>query len=536
MAAFALPSTGSELLATWAGHALLLWTFGLLFGWLLPRPNFRGWNLKTLLLATPVGVWVRRTLLAWQGALILRHIWYRVCLPGTFRSLVRSLWVSLADGRLRAPAAAAPTSEVLPASGILDEREAPDWHVTSDDLRRFQEAVGEGGASGPPGASPWTKMLSKQWPGLTYTAYRRTLPSGKTEYKSTTVCEDAAAPEFLDFYLDDDTRPAWDSMVVHTALVEAGPPAQRCQVVRWVRAFPFAFISKREYVIARRVFRGADGTIYGVTKGIDHPAVPRSAEMVRMQSYFSAWASRPVACPRGSGRPACETTLLHFEDFGIPENLARFAVRHGMAGFVKKMVPQVARFVAVRRARCLPEDDDTAGFGYRSVAPLPALCPTADECGTAPATPGARSIDDSASELSRSGGKGGGMPRTPSLRRFGMMMVASAAAIVLARSESSADLAAAPSPAKAKAAAAAAPAEAAAAPDNMALAAAPSPRHHGKARAPRQFHRLHPGRPTLKLRHRGISAHAHAAGGSPQQQHHEASAPRGLASHPVRDI
>jgi hypothetical protein len=35
MAAFALPSTGTELLATWAGHALLLWTFGLLFGWLV---------------------------------------------------------------------------------------------------------------------------------------------------------------------------------------------------------------------------------------------------------------------------------------------------------------------------------------------------------------------------------------------------------------------------------------------------------------------------------------------------------------------
>lgn len=87
---------------------------------------------------------------------------------------MRSLWVSLADGRLRAPAA--PTSEAPPASGILDEHEAPDWHVTSDDLQRFREAVSEGGASGPPGASPWTKMLSKQWPGLTYTAYRRTLP------------------------------------------------------------------------------------------------------------------------------------------------------------------------------------------------------------------------------------------------------------------------------------------------------------------------------------------------------------------------
>lgn len=37
----------------------------------------------------------------------------------------------------------------------------------------------------------------------------------------------------------------------------------------------------------------------------------------------SHWRSRTVECPLGSGRPACETTLLHFEDFRIPERLAR---------------------------------------------------------------------------------------------------------------------------------------------------------------------------------------------------------------------
>ena len=43
--------------------------------------------------------------------------------------------------------------------------------------------------------------------------------------------------------------------------------------------------------------------------------------------------------------------LLHREDFKIPEKMARFAVRHGMAGFVKKMGAGVHPFVEARRAR-----------------------------------------------------------------------------------------------------------------------------------------------------------------------------------------
>ncbi len=37
------------------------------------------------------------------------------------------------------------------------------------------------------------------------------LQNGKTEYKSVTVAEDSTAEEFMDFYLDDDTRATWVS-------------------------------------------------------------------------------------------------------------------------------------------------------------------------------------------------------------------------------------------------------------------------------------------------------------------------------------
>ena len=35
------------------------------------------------------------------------------------------------------------------------------------------------------------------------------MQSGKTEYKSVTVAENATAEEFMDFYLDDPSRHTW---------------------------------------------------------------------------------------------------------------------------------------------------------------------------------------------------------------------------------------------------------------------------------------------------------------------------------------
>lgn len=65
---------------------------------------------------------------------------------------------------------------------------------------------------------------------------------------------------------------------------------------------------------------------------------------------------------------ATETTLLHMEDFKIPEHLARFAVKAGMWGFVRKMSPYMKEFVQQRRNRGVdPKDTDPEAFG----APAP---------------------------------------------------------------------------------------------------------------------------------------------------------------------
>lgn len=45
-----------------------------------------------------------------------------------------------------------------------------------------------------------------------------------------------------------------------------------------------------------------------------------------------------VESRRGDGQmSACEVTLLHYEDMGIPKDVAKLGVRHGMWGAVKKL-------------------------------------------------------------------------------------------------------------------------------------------------------------------------------------------------------
>jgi hypothetical protein len=208
-------------------------------------------------------------------------------------------------------------------------------------------------------------MFQKDLPNFVrYTAWRRTLPSGITEYKSVTTCPNATAQEFMDMYLDDDFRRNWDGMVIHHEVLEHGDFAQRQQVVRWVRRFPFSFLSDREYTIARRLFTEPDGALVACTKAVaNHPREAHNSSLVKMDDYWSMWHSRTVPDPWGADTPACETTLLHMEAFKIPERLARFAVRHGMWGFVRKLASTVPQYVAARRKRAGPHDVDPTAYG-----------------------------------------------------------------------------------------------------------------------------------------------------------------------------
>lgn len=100
----------------------------------------------------------------------------------------------------------------------------------------------------------------------------------------------------------------------------------------------------------------------------DHPREYKTSSVVKMDVYWSMWRSRTVADPWGADTPACETILLHHEQFKIPENLARFAVKHGMWGFVKKLASTVPVYVDARRKRGIdPYAGDPQAYGAGEV-------------------------------------------------------------------------------------------------------------------------------------------------------------------------
>lgn len=557
MSALIDSSIASFDLLSWAGHLIAVWLLGLTLDWLvserwgcfgagesfcyatgiqkaqltrmfefssglrllfplflqLPRPKWA--KRKSPFMLSPSGMWLGRLTVAWNGILLVREIWYRFCQPGTFRALLRSVWVSITTGEpFQWPSALADRSPNGPAdsNGASVLADSLRWYVTTADLQTFKDVI-EGG-SGP----AWQQMLHKEWDGCTYTAYRRSLPSGKTEYKSVTLSEDATAQEFMDFYLDDNIRPKWDGMITeHQLLESAHDQSHRCQVVRWLRSFPFAFISRREYVIARRVFPGEDpSTIYAISKTVDHPAAPPLPGYVRMSTFYSMWRSRTVPCPRGSGKPMCETTLLHFEDFGIPENLARFAVRHGMAGFVSKMVPVVKEFVAERRTRIGSYNPDPNAYGA-GITPLmlSGSIPAAPSSGEATATAGT-----AAAELERSPSAPARLMRSSSVRGFGYMLLASGVALALSRTGSSPSLALPPSGKKG---------------EHISESVGthhPSLSHHGhKHHGKKRFGSRHHASSTRQHHHFALNSGAAAKHG--HREAHRSSSLNGLRSHKV---
>lgn len=443
-------------LMQWMAHIVAVWIVGIILGWLLPRPRW----LQTMKqnaaggrrvfargpgawVISATALWLGRLAVLWNAMLLVREVWYRFCSPGTFRAIMKAMVVSVrqrvsfAEAWKRVAAGQQGRQRGLgrPQGGGNDVSDTLQWYVSVGDLEFFKDAVDteKGGA--------WEKMFEKSWESCSYVAWRRRRPSGRTEYKSVTVARDATAQEFMDFYLDDDVRPKWDGLISHHELLEsAHGQKDRCQVVRWLRSFPFAFISDREYVIARRMFTSDKDTLYGITKSIEHPAAPRMKGTVRMDDFYSMWRSRTVPCPDGSGKPACETTLLHFEDFGIPENLARFAVRHGMGGFVQNMVPYMKLFVEERRGRCKPTEVDCMAYGARLTPLFPRSSSSGyigfdtekgtglslSENSTLGRTQSSCSFDDSASECS-----GHAFKRSKSARNFGYALLASGIAIAL---------------------------------------------------------------------------------------------------------
>lgn len=185
------------------------------------------------------------------------------------------------------------------------------------------------------GGPPWKHMMERSTPNMSYQAWQRDLESGPPQYCSRTVYEDATPELLRDFFWDDEFRVKWDDMLVHAETIEECP-ITGTMVVHWVRKFPF-FCSDREYIFARRIWE-LGRSYYCVTKGVPCPTIPRKDKPRRVDLYYSSWFIQAVESRKGNGQlTACEVLLFHYEDMGIPWEIAKFGVRQGMWGAVRKI-------------------------------------------------------------------------------------------------------------------------------------------------------------------------------------------------------
>ncbi|PSR92793.1 StAR-related lipid transfer protein like [Actinidia chinensis var. chinensis] len=184
------------------------------------------------------------------------------------------------------------------------------------------------------GEMGWQSMMERSTPNMAYQAWRHEPETGLVVYCSKTVFEDATPDMVRDFFWDDEFRPKWDPMLAYFKMLEECPHTGTT-IVHWIKKFPF-FCSDREYIIGRRIWE-AGKAYYCVTKGVAYPALQRRDKPRRVDLYFSSWVIKPVQSRRGDEQSACEVTLMHYEDMGIPKDVAKLGVRHGMWGTVKKL-------------------------------------------------------------------------------------------------------------------------------------------------------------------------------------------------------
>ncbi|KAL3828725.1 hypothetical protein ACJIZ3_017527 [Penstemon smallii] len=291
-----------------------------------------------------------------------RRFWFAFTALSAF-SVSHRLWFSFRGRRSKnssaqepvdsAPAAEALESEAVDDGDIKPVTGSPDgelYSVTEKDLEHLLHLL-----DGKDGEMAWQSMMERSTSNLTYQAWRHEPEMGPVVYRSKTIFEDATPELVRDFFWDDEFRPKWDPMLTYVKILEECPD-MGMMTVHWVKKFPF-FCSDREYIIGRRIWE-AGNTYYCLTKGVPYPTLPRRDKPRRVDHYFSSWIIKPAQSRKLDGQlTASEVIFFHYEDMGIPKDVAKLGVRHGMWGTVKKLhagfrAYQTSRELETSLSRC----------------------------------------------------------------------------------------------------------------------------------------------------------------------------------------
>ncbi|XP_026449828.1 uncharacterized protein LOC113349990 [Papaver somniferum] len=227
----------------------------------------------------------------------------------------------------------------LRSESLVEENDV----VTEKDVEHLRHLL-----EGKLGDAAWQSLMERTNPNMAYQAWRYEPEAGPTVYRSRTVYEDATPELVRDFFWDDEFRPKWDHMLSYVEILEERP-LTGTSIVHWIKKFPF-FCSDREYIIGRRIWESGR-TYYCVTKGVPYRSLPKRDKPRRVDLYFSSWIIRAVESRKGDGQfTACEVSLVHYEDMGIPKDVAKLGVRHGMWGTVKKIHSGMRTYQLARKS------------------------------------------------------------------------------------------------------------------------------------------------------------------------------------------
>ena len=177
--------------------AVPVWLLGALIGLLLPRPRWLSFSsVKTSAFFATAEVAARlsifgRLAMCFHGFMLIRGLWFRFTSPGTFRRCCYALSQLLQGQGWNYP----PNVDIVESEVSTEEIKDADsvqWCVGEADLTFFRDRTQDAGVT----AGPWEKILEKEIPGqLKYVAWRRSLNTRKTEYKSITITADATPKE-----------------------------------------------------------------------------------------------------------------------------------------------------------------------------------------------------------------------------------------------------------------------------------------------------------------------------------------------------
>uniref|UniRef100_A0A0A0L598 START domain-containing protein n=1 Tax=Cucumis sativus TaxID=3659 RepID=A0A0A0L598_CUCSA len=240
-----------------------------------------------------------------------RRLWLAFTALSAF-SVCRTLWSNFYGKRKAPPVPPTPDSPV--SSTLVHSAEGSGDVIANKEEGKEQDIITENDLDhllqlleGRHGEAEWQSMMQRSTPNFAYEAWRLEPENRPTVYRSRTVFEDATPEMVRDFFWDDEFRTKWDPMLTYFKILDECPHTGT-MIVHWIK------------------------------KGVQYPSLPRRDKPRRVDLCFSSWIIRAVESRKGDGlRSACEVILVHYEDMGIPNDVAKLGVRHGMWGTVKKI-------------------------------------------------------------------------------------------------------------------------------------------------------------------------------------------------------